>query len=83
MERAMAGYGLLVSAWMERELTRAEGAILRERTHRLAEQFGTLMEARFRSGRGVADYCRGAVGHPHPSEPDLQGGRRADLPMPC
>ncbi len=57
MARAMAGYGLLISAWMERELTRAEGAILRERTHRLAEQFGAMMEQRFRSGRGVADYA--------------------------
>jgi len=57
MGRALAGYGLLISAWMERELTRAEGAILRERSHRLAEQFGTLMEARFRSGRGVGDYA--------------------------
>ena len=78
MARAVTGYGLLVSAWMERELTRAEGAILRERTHRLAEQFGILMEARFRSGRGIADYaaelqvtpthlsriCREAAGRP-------------------
>ncbi len=57
MDRAMTGYGLLISAWMERELSRAEGAILRERTHRLAELFGAMMEARFRSGRGVADYA--------------------------
>ena len=78
MDRAVTGYGLLVSAWMERELTRAEGAILREKTHRLAELFGTMMESRFRSGRGIADYaealqvtpthlsriCREAAGRP-------------------
>lgn len=57
MARALRGYGLLISAWMERELTRAEGAILRERTHRLAELFAERMETRFRSGRGVADYA--------------------------
>jgi AraC-like DNA-binding protein len=78
MDRAILAYGLLISAWMERELTRAEGAILRERGHRLAELFGTMMEARFRSGRGIADYaeelqvtpthlsriCREAAGRP-------------------
>ena len=57
MARALRGYGLLTSAWMERELTRAEGAILRERTHRLAELFAEQMEARFRSGRGIAEYA--------------------------
>lgn len=78
MDRAVTGYGLLVSAWMERELTRAEGAILREKTHRLAELFGSMMESRFRSGRGIANYaealqvtpthlsriCREAAGRP-------------------
>lgn len=78
MDRAVTGYGLLVSAWMERELSRTEGAILRERGHRLAEVFGAMMEARFRSGRGIADYaqalqvtpthlsriCREAAGRP-------------------
>ncbi len=58
MERAVMAYGLLISAWMERELTRAEGTVLRDRAHRLAEVFATLMEARFRSGWGVADYAR-------------------------
>jgi AraC-like DNA-binding protein len=57
MDRALTGYGLLVSAWMQRELSRTEGAILRERTHRLAELFAQKMEAQFRSGRGVADYA--------------------------
>jgi len=57
MDRAMTGYGLLVSAWMERELTRAEGAVLRDKAHHLAERFATLMEHRFRSGQGVADYA--------------------------
>lgn len=57
MERALTGYGLLVSAWMQRELTRAEGAILRQKAHRLAELFSIAMEARFRSGRGVAEYA--------------------------
>lgn len=57
MDRALTGYGLLASAWMQRELTRAEGAILRERTHRLAELFSEAMEAQFRTGRGVADYA--------------------------
>lgn len=57
MDRALRGYGLLISAWMARELTRAEGAILRERAHRLAELFAQAMEGRFRSGWGVADYA--------------------------
>lgn len=57
MERALTGYGLLVSAWMQRELSRGEGAILRERSHRLAELFAAQMEAQFRSGHGVADYA--------------------------
>jgi AraC-like DNA-binding protein len=57
MDRALTAYGLLVSAWMERELSRAEGGILRERTHRLAELYAAEMERRFRSGRGVADYA--------------------------
>lgn len=57
MDRALRAYGLLVSAWMERELTRAEGAISRERTHRLAELFAQQVEARFRTGRGVAEYA--------------------------
>jgi|SRR6056297_455207 AraC-like DNA-binding protein len=58
MDRALAGYALLVSAWMTRELTRQEGAILRERTHRLAELFGETVELQFRSGKGVADYAQ-------------------------
>lgn len=57
MERALTGYGLLISAWMQRELTRAEGAIRRDRSHRVAELFAMAMEAQFRSGRGVADYA--------------------------
>ncbi len=57
MERALRGYGLLISAWMTRELSRQEGAILREKSHRLVEQFATLMETHFRSGRGIADYA--------------------------
>jgi AraC-like DNA-binding protein len=57
MDRALTGYGLLISAWMARELSRQEGAVLRERTHRLAELFAEAVEAQFRSGRGVADYA--------------------------
>jgi AraC-like DNA-binding protein len=58
MERALSAYSLLVSVWMTRELARQEGAILRERAHRLAELFAERMEAQFRSGKGVADYAR-------------------------
>jgi AraC-like DNA-binding protein len=71
-------YSLLVSAWMTRELARQEGAILRERSHRLVELFAERMEEQFRTGRGVADYaaqlqvtpthlsrvCREAAGRP-------------------
>lgn len=57
MNRALRGYGLLISAWMERELTRQEGAILRERSHHLVEEFCTLMEAQFRAGHGIATYA--------------------------
>ncbi|NKX45992.1 helix-turn-helix transcriptional regulator [Roseibacterium sp. KMU-115] len=78
VERALMAYGLLVSAWTARELSRSEGAVLRERTHRLAELFSAAMEAQFRSGRGIADYaaalqvtpthlsrvCREAAGRP-------------------
>lgn len=58
MDRALTAYSLLVSTWMARELSRQEGAILRERAHRLAELFSERLEAQFRSGRGVADYAR-------------------------
>jgi len=58
MDRALLGYGLLVSAWMTRELSRQEGAILREKSHRLVERFTALMERQFRSGIGVAEYAR-------------------------
>jgi AraC-like DNA-binding protein len=78
MERALMAYSLLVSAWMTRELARQEGAILRERSHRLVELFAERMEEQFRTGRGVADYaaqlqvtpthlsrvCREAAGRP-------------------
>lgn len=78
MERALTGYGLLISAWMERELSRAEGAVLREKSHRLAELFAQAVEAQFRTGRSVADFatqlevtpthlsrvCRDAAGRP-------------------
>jgi AraC family transcriptional regulator, transcriptional activator of pobA len=78
MDRALTGYALLISAWMERELSRADGTILREKSHRLAEHFAQAVEAQFRSGRGVADYaqqlsvtpthlsrvCREAAGRP-------------------
>jgi len=57
MDRALLGYGLLVSAWMTRELSRQEGAILREKSHRLVERFTEVMEQQFRSGLGVADYA--------------------------
>lgn len=78
MDRALLGYGLLISAWMERELGQGEGAVLREKGHHLAELFAQAVEAQFRSGRGVADYaaqlgvtpthlsrvCRDASGRP-------------------
>lgn len=57
MDRALNGYGLLVSAWMTRELHAQPGSILRARTHHLAERFARLVEAQFRSGQGVADYA--------------------------
>jgi AraC family transcriptional activator of pobA len=37
---------------------RQEGAILRERSHRLVELFAERMEAQFRTGRGIADYAK-------------------------
>jgi AraC family transcriptional activator of pobA len=58
MERALAAYSLLISVWMARELARQEGAILRERSHRLVELFAERMEAQFRTGRGIADYAK-------------------------
>lgn len=78
MERALMAYSLLVSAWMTRELSRTEGAVVREKSHRLVELFADRMEAQFRTGRGVADYaaqlhvtpthlsrvCRDAAGRP-------------------
>jgi AraC-like DNA-binding protein len=57
MERALTAYSLLVSAWITRELTRHDGSVLREKSHRLAELFAERMEAQFRTGRGVADYA--------------------------
>jgi AraC-like DNA-binding protein len=78
MERALLGYGLLISAWMSRELARGDGAVMREKTHKLAEHYADALEAQFRSGRGVNDYaaqlgvtpthlsrvCRDATGRP-------------------
>lgn len=58
MERALTAYSLLISAWIARELDRQEGAILRERSHRLVELFADRLESQFRSGRGVADYAK-------------------------
>jgi len=58
MERALSGYGLLISAWMERELYAQAGEVRRERSHRLAELFAQKMESQFRAGHGIADYAR-------------------------
>jgi AraC family transcriptional activator of pobA len=58
MERALAAFSLLISVWMTRELARQEGAILRERSHRLVELFAERMEAQFRTGRGIGDYAK-------------------------
>ena len=58
MERALAAYSLLVSVWITRELARQEGAILRERSHRLVELFAERMEAQFRTGRGISDFAK-------------------------
>lgn len=78
MDRALRGYALLVATWVERELARQEGAILRDRTHKLVEAFGPVLEARFRTGASVAEMaaelgvtpthlsrvCRAATGRP-------------------
>jgi AraC family transcriptional activator of pobA len=80
MERALAAYSLLISVWMTRELARQEGAILRERSHRLVELFAERMEAQFRTGRGIARLRQAAAGHAHPSQPGLPGGRGAPRP---
>ena len=58
MERALLGYGLLISAWMVRELSHQDGTIRREKSHRLVERFAAMMEQHFRSGRGVAEYAQ-------------------------
>ncbi len=57
MTRALKAYALLISAWVERELTRQEGAVLRDKHHHLVENFAALMEKHFRSGAGIADYA--------------------------
>lgn len=57
MDRALMGYGLLISAWMTRETRGETGLELRERSHRLVEAFADAMELRFRSGAGIADYA--------------------------
>ncbi|GAA5081254.1 AraC family transcriptional regulator [Roseibacterium beibuensis] len=57
MDRALTAYSLLVSVWIARELTRQEGSVLREKSHRLVELFAERMEAQFRTGKGVADYA--------------------------
>lgn len=78
MDRALLGYALLISAWMARELSRGDGAVLREKAHHLATVFAQAVEKSFRSGWGVADYaaklgvtpthlsrvCREATGRP-------------------
>ncbi|HID66720.1 MAG TPA: AraC family transcriptional regulator [Roseibacterium sp.] len=58
MDRALNAYSLLVSVWMARELARQEGAISRERSHRLVELFAERMEAQFRTGHGVANFAQ-------------------------
>jgi len=58
VDRALQGYGLLVSAWMTRELSQQSGSVLREASHRLVERFAEIMERQFRSGYGVADYAQ-------------------------
>ena len=58
MNRALMGYGLLISAWITRETGDDHGLALRERSHRLAEDFADAVEGRFRSGAGVADYAQ-------------------------
>ena len=57
MDRALNGYGLLVSAWMARELTRQNGDVSNDAAQVLAERFSDVMEAQFRSGQGIADYA--------------------------
>lgn len=57
MDRALNGYGLLISAWMERELAVQDGALSTHRGHRVATAFTELMERQFRSHRTVADYA--------------------------
>ena len=88
MNRALMGYGLLISAWVTRETGDDHGLALRERSHRLAEDFADAVEGRFRSGAGVADYaqalkvtpthlsrvCRDASGRPALARPVRQAG---------
>ncbi len=57
MDRALRAYGLLVSTWMARELSRAEGAILRDKAHHLVEKFAVLLAISYHTGAGVADYA--------------------------
>ncbi|MBO6603519.1 MULTISPECIES: helix-turn-helix domain-containing protein [Paracoccaceae] len=56
-DRALRGYGLLVSTWITRELGRQEGAILRDRAHHLVEKFARLLSISYHTGAGVADYA--------------------------
>jgi len=58
MDRALQGYGLLISAWMTRELSRPDAMPVPDKAHLLAAQFTRLVERQFRSGNGVADYAR-------------------------
>ncbi|MCR9067318.1 MAG: AraC family transcriptional regulator [Rhodobacteraceae bacterium] len=64
MDRALNGYGLLISAWMTRELSRREdhdahhgGDAGHHASHHLAARFSDLMETQFRSGQGIAQYA--------------------------
>jgi AraC-like DNA-binding protein len=57
MDRALKGYGLLISTWITRELARQEGAIARDKTHHLVEKFAQLLAISYHTGAGVADYA--------------------------
>lgn len=56
-DQALRAWGLLISVWIARQLTLQDGSILRDRTHILAEKYAMILESKFRTGIGVADYA--------------------------
>ncbi len=58
MARALLACGLLISAWITRELAKADGRVARKTSHTLVERYAQATEAQFRSGQGVAVYAK-------------------------